>query len=193
MTNVLSSLSDDEVRQIAQLVETLDRSTFDFLQVEMGELKLTIGKGAAPPTIGATAPVAAVQPAPAAAVALAPAVAVAPLAVPVQSPPVARSTAPSQDGTVAIVAPIMGRFYAQPEPGAAPFVSVGAAVHKDTTVGLIEVMKVFNAVPAGVSGIVTEICVQDAEIIEYGQVIFRVRPTETASNSGSAGAQGSDR
>lgn len=71
----------------------------------------------------------------------------------------------------------MGRFYAKPDPGAAPFVTIGDEVNEDTTVALIEVMKVFNAVPAGIRGVVTEICVQDTEIIEYGQVIFRVRPT----------------
>jgi acetyl-CoA carboxylase biotin carboxyl carrier protein len=84
-----------------------------------------------------------------------------------------------------------GRFYAQPEPGTAPFVALGAMAREDTMVALIEVMKVFNTVPAGVSGVVTEICVQDAEIIEYGQVMFRVRPTETASNDVPISAQGS--
>jgi acetyl-CoA carboxylase biotin carboxyl carrier protein len=180
VNNAFGSLSDDEVRQIAELVETLDHSTFDFLQLEIGELKLTIGKGTAPLTSGAIAPVAAVRlplPAPAAPLPAAP---VATPAAAASSPPAAKATAPAQDGTVAIVAPIMGRFYAQSEPGAAPFVTVGAMVRNETTVALIEVMKVFNAVPAGVSGVVTEICVQDAEIIEYGQVMFRVRPTETA-------------
>jgi len=50
-------------------------------------------------------------------------------------------------------------------------------VSADSTVGLIEVMKVFTAVRAGVDGVITEICVQDAEFIEYGHVLFRVRPT----------------
>jgi acetyl-CoA carboxylase biotin carboxyl carrier protein len=84
--------------------------------------------------------------------------------------------AAAREGTVEIVAPLLGRFYAQPEPGAPPFVTVGAAVTEETTVGLIEVMKTFHAVPAGVNGVVTEICVQDAQFIEYGQVLFRVRP-----------------
>ena len=70
----------------------------------------------------------------------------------------------------------MGRFYAKPEPGAAPFVTLGAKVDADASVGLIEVMKVFNSVRAGVSGIITEICVQDAQFIEYGQILFRIRP-----------------
>lgn len=82
-----------------------------------------------------------------------------------------------EDGTVAIIAPMMGRFYAQSEPGADPFVTVGAEVIEDSTVALIEVMKMYTTVPAGLNGVVTEICVENEEIIEYGQVLFRVRPT----------------
>ena len=54
-----------------------------------------------------------------------------------------------------------------------PFVSVGSLVTADTTVARIEVMKTFNAVPAG---IVTEVCVQDEQYVEYAQVLFRVQP-----------------
>jgi acetyl-CoA carboxylase biotin carboxyl carrier protein len=50
---------------------------------------------------------------------------------------------------------------------------------EDTTVGLIEVMKTFNAVRAGVDGVVTEVCVQDTQLVEYGDVLFRVRSHKT--------------
>ena len=73
---------------------------------------------------------------------------------------------------------MIGRFYAKPEPGAAPFVSVGTEVTPDSTVALIEVMKVFTAVRAGVKGVVAEICVQDEQLVEYGQVLIRIRPIE---------------
>ena len=185
MSNAFDSLSDDEVRQISLLVETLDRSSFDFLQLDVGNLKVTIGKGNAPPamTVGAAPGMPAASPA-------APPVAVSPAAVPAAFPAAAPnpsaqavpSEGPAQDGTVAVVTPMMGRFYAKPEPGAAPFVSVGAEVSADTTVGLVEVMKVFTAVRAGVSGVISEICVQDAQFIEYGHILFRIRP---------AGAKGS--
>jgi acetyl-CoA carboxylase biotin carboxyl carrier protein len=99
----------------------------------------------------------------------------------------------AQDGTVTIEAPLMGRFYAKPEPGAAPFVSVGTEVNADSTVGLIEVMKVFTAVRAGVSGVVAKICVQDAEFIELGRVLFRVRVAATASAAGRDGVKTSRR
>lgn len=183
MADAFRSLSDDEVRQIALVIESLDRSTFDFLQLEFGDMKLTVGKGQ-PPAAG-SAPVAApvVASAPVAAPAAAPAAAAAaaapsPVAAPAAtSPAPAPTPAPAATDTVAIVAPLLGRFYAQPEPGAAPFVSVGSVVTEDTTVGLIEVMKTFNAATAGVSGVVAEVCVADAQLVEYGQVLFRVRPT----------------
>jgi acetyl-CoA carboxylase biotin carboxyl carrier protein len=72
---------------------------------------------------------------------------------------------------------IMGMFYSQPEPGSPPFVSIGAEVEEDTTVCLIEVMKTFNAMTAGVKGVITEVCVKNAQLVEYGQVLFRIRPS----------------
>ena len=196
MNKPISTLSDDEVRQIALLVESLEKSTFDFLQLELGDLKLTIGKGA--PSIsaapGVTAASPSVEPRSPAAPPPAPAP-VAAVSTPVAAPPApaqaAKDEAPAPDGTVAIVAPMMGRFYAKPEPGAAPFVSAGAEVNIDTTVALIEVMKVFTAVRAGMNGVITEICVQNEQFIEYGQVLFRVRPIQRASAPAAAGAKGS--
>ncbi|MBI2317524.1 MAG: pyruvate carboxylase subunit B, partial [Betaproteobacteria bacterium] len=120
----------------------------------------------------------------------APAAAAQAAALTAAAPKPKAESGPAADGTVAIVAPIMGRFYAKPEPGAAPFVSVGAQVSADSTVGLIEVMKVFTAVRAGVAGVITEICVQDAEFIEYGHVLFRVRPAAAESAPAKASRKG---
>lgn len=185
MSNPTGTITDDEVREIALLIETLDKSTFDFLQLEVGSLKVTIAKGSPPPANGVTVSVPAstliAEPgsptAPPAAATAAPAATIKP---PPEAPKDAR---PAQDGTVAITAPIIGRFYAQPEPGAAPFVSVGAEVNENTTVGLIEVMKTFNAIPAGVSGVIAEVCVQDAQLVEFGQMLFRVRTASPAKGS----------
>lgn len=172
MSTPLTTLTDDEVRQITQLVETLERSTFDFLQIEIGELKVTIGKGPPPAGEGHSQP----------SVARVAATEVR-TSAPVQQPaPAATPSAPKAaspsvpDGTVTVVSPMIGRFYAKPEPGAPPFVSLGMQVGADSTVALVEVMKVFTAVAAGVKGVVTEICVQDEQLVEYGQVLFRIRP-----------------
>jgi biotin carboxyl carrier protein len=85
-------------------------------------------------------------------------------------------SASSHHGAIEIKSPIMGMFYAQPEPGAPSFVTVGSTVNEDTTVALVEVMKTFNAVSAGVRGKVVEICAQNAQLVEFGQVLFRVVP-----------------
>jgi biotin carboxyl carrier protein len=58
---------------------------------------------------------------------------------------------------------------------------VGDPVTRETTVALIEVMKVFTAIPAGVEGVITEILVGAEQFVEYGQVLFRVRPMDSAS------------
>jgi acetyl-CoA carboxylase biotin carboxyl carrier protein len=181
--DIFDVLSDDEVRQIASLVEKLDRSRFDFLQLDVGNVKLTIGKGDVAPTItvggvpknSIASP--AVAPSKPAAKPQEPAhIAGSPAATADAGKQSVAQKSPVEDGTVAITAPMMGRFYTKSEPDAAPFVSVGSEVNADSTVGLIEVMKVFTAVRAGVSGTILEFCVQDNDFIEYGQVLFRVRP-----------------
>ncbi len=79
---------------------------------------------------------------------------------------------------------MLGTFYITPEPGAPPFIKVGGVVDEDTTVGLIEVMKVFNAVRSGVRGVVSEICVQSGQFVEYGQTLFLVSQEGEASGKG---------
>ena len=70
---------------------------------------------------------------------------------------------------------MLGTFYRAPKPGEPPFVAVGAAVQEDTIVGIIEVMKLMNAVRAEVRGTVVEIPVMDGMLVEYGEIILRVR------------------
>ncbi|MDF2569517.1 MAG: accB [Sporomusa sp.] len=74
-----------------------------------------------------------------------------------------------------ILAPMIGTFYASPEPGAAPFVQIGQKVNADSVVCVLEAMKLFNEIEAGVKGEITEILVKDGEFVEYGQPLFLVR------------------
>ena len=80
------------------------------------------------------------------------------------------------DGLHPIPAPMLGTFYRAPAPGATPFVDVGTRVEEETVVCLIEVMKMMNAVPAGVAGTIVEVCAANAEAVEYGATLFRVEP-----------------
>jgi acetyl-CoA carboxylase biotin carboxyl carrier protein len=75
-----------------------------------------------------------------------------------------------------IDSPMLGTFYRAEAPGATPFVDVGTRVTADTTVCLIEVMKMMNSIPAGVEGTIVEVCAENAALVEYGQPLFRVEP-----------------
>ena len=83
---------------------------------------------------------------------------------------------PSADGYETITAPMLGTFYRAEAPGAPPFVDAGSTVEPDTTVCIIEVMKMMNSVPAGVSGTVAEVIAENAQLVEYGEPLFRVEP-----------------
>jgi acetyl-CoA carboxylase biotin carboxyl carrier protein len=159
-------LSDDDVLHILKLI---DESKFDYFQLEMGDLKITVSKGEPIPV--SSAPQSAAPPQ--ARKVPAPEAAPAPQAQPAKS---AAKAAAIPEGLLPITAPLLGTFYVAPEPGAPPFVKVGAAVTEDTTVGLIEVMKVFNSVRAGVKGTVVEIVAQNGQFVEYGQTLFLVKP-----------------
>jgi len=177
-------LTDEDVDQVTRLVESLDRSGFDFLQVELGDLRITVGTGeppvpgAAPPPPAAATPAAVPQAvAPARNAADRPDTAVAPSAAPVAAGSVAAGSVAAGSvaaGSVEITAPTMGIFYARPEPGKPPFVAVGDVVEETTTVALVEVMKTFHSVAARVRGTVVEICVSDTDFVEFGAVLMRV-------------------
>jgi acetyl-CoA carboxylase biotin carboxyl carrier protein len=170
------SLSDSDVRRIIDLVEALQRSNFESLQLDAGNFKLSLGKGGyvlPTPTMPPVDPKAADIPYP---VTPEP-TSVTPGPAAPAKPATGKASAASEANTVNIRSPIMGLFYSRPDPSSPPFVSLGTEVDEATTVGLIEVMKVFNSVQAGVSGTIVEVCVQDAETIEIGQTLFRIRPT----------------
>jgi acetyl-CoA carboxylase biotin carboxyl carrier protein len=71
---------------------------------------------------------------------------------------------------------MLGTFYRASAPGEQPFVDVGSQVDPDTVVCLIEVMKMMNSVKAGVAGTVVEVCAENAQLVEFGEPLFRVDP-----------------
>jgi acetyl-CoA carboxylase biotin carboxyl carrier protein len=80
-----------------------------------------------------------------------------------------------EPGVTAVRAPLVGTFYRAPKPGAASFVEAGAQVEEETVVAIIETMKLMNSVHAGVRGTITEICANNAEFVEHGRVLMKVR------------------
>lgn len=88
------------------------------------------------------------------------------------------SAAPTQpeEELVEIKSPIVGTFYATPSPDSDPYVEVGSQVNTQTVVCIVEAMKVMNEIRAEVSGNIAQILVKNGQAVEYGQVLFRVKP-----------------
>jgi acetyl-CoA carboxylase biotin carboxyl carrier protein len=161
---------------VVELLTMLDGSDFPTRIVyKDGPLRLEVERGI---QAGAPAPM---LPAPPAA-----APAAGSLAAPVPGPEAAAApaaaSAPTAAGSAAdagagepVPAPIAGVFYRAPGPDADPFVEVGQQVTADDVIGIVEVMKLMNTVRAGVAGTVVEICVENAELVEYEQVLVRIR------------------
>ncbi len=171
-------LTEDEVIQILKLVE---ESKFDELHLEMGDLKLHVRKGGC---MGAEFPAVPgqilVPPKPAAEVQKG-AEPAGPRTHDEEIPkaPAERVSATPGEGLVPIKSPMLGTFYRRPSPGAPPYVEVGTFVKEDETVCLLEVMKVFNSVKAGVRGYIAGIDAESGDLVEYGQSLFWVKPADS--------------
>jgi acetyl-CoA carboxylase biotin carboxyl carrier protein len=157
---------------VAAILDLVERTDVEYLEVEVGGTRIVADRsGATVAARGAAAPAVPPPPTPPPAPLPAPAAAPAP---PAAAPPPSR---PATDvGLVDVPAPMVGVFYRAPEPGAAPFVEVGARIEEGSTMGLIEVMKMFNSVTAPMAGEVVEVLVANDEFVEFGQPLFRLRP-----------------
>lgn len=102
----------------------------------------------------------------------------APSAMPGAQPPIRSSedVHSASHGLLEIKAPTLGTFYLASKPGAEPFARVGAVVGEADTVCIIEVMKLFTNIKAGVAGRIEKVCAQDGEVVEQGRALFLVAP-----------------
>ena len=154
MTKEKSKLDPDFIRQLAELVQSTDLTE---IEVEQDDLRIRVAREIIVQQAAISAPVAAAP------------VAVAPA-------PAAAATAPapaaSDDLANAVRSPMVGTAYLAPEPGAAPFVSVGDQVREGQTLMIVEAMKTMNHIPATKSGKVTAILVEDAQPVEYDEPLI---------------------
>lgn len=85
-------------------------------------------------------------------------------------------TEQQDDSLVNITSPIVGTFYQAASPDADPYIKVGDKVDNDSVVCIVEAMKVMNEIKAEAGGTIVEVCCKDGEAVEFGQVLFKVRP-----------------
>ena len=160
----------DAVRQFVQMMKDNELTALDFID---GSTKIRLRRQA--PGTGPVVPFLS-QPGPSAASQVSHFPSDPPTAAPVASPP----TPVSPSGLV-IESPMVGTYYSSSSPDAPNFVSIGATLQAETTVCIIEAMKVFtdipagSIIPAGGSATVTEILVKNGQPVEYGQPLFRVK------------------
>jgi len=146
-----------DIKRIRRLVELMNEHELSELDLRQGEQRIRLRKG------------------PEGMVALpTPPAAPAPAATPARP---AAPAAPVEDSSLTTIkSPMVGTFYTSSSPDAAPFVKVGDHVNRDTTVCLIEAMKVFNEIPAEVTGQIVAVLVENGEPVEFGQPLFKVDP-----------------
>jgi acetyl-CoA carboxylase biotin carboxyl carrier protein len=166
-------------KELKELIEFLIEKDISEFELERGDVKMRLRRGA-PPVIAAAVPAATYVPAPPPA-AVAPAPPPPPAPVPTSAAPgPVTPTAPAEPaeevGSHIVRSPIVGTFYEAPSPGAPPFVRVGDAVQGGKVLCIIEAMKLMNEIESDVSGTIVKRYVENAQPVEYGQPLFAVRP-----------------
>ncbi len=149
---------DADLQKIEELIEIMERKNLVEVEIKHGEDKILLKR------YQPQSPVAAV-----------PMMAAAASAIPAGGAP-AGSASAAQQGLVEIKSSVVGTFYAAPSPESEPYVEVGTHVDEQTVVCIIEAMKVMNEIKAETAGTITEILVTNGQAVQYGQVLFRVKP-----------------
>ena len=148
-------------KELRELIELIARSDFAEFEIEREGFKLRLVRSGG----RASQPAAMLEP--------------QPLAAPRQGEQAAGvdppATAPD-NGLVDLTSPIVGTFYTATSPDAAPFVEIGSHVNKGQVMCIVEAMKVMNEIEAEVDGEVAEVLVANGQPVEYGEVLFRLRP-----------------
>ena len=144
---------DADLQKIEELIEIMERKNLVEVEIIHGEDKILLKR------YQPHAPVAAMP-------MMAPAASVMPVG----------STSAAKQGLVEIKSSVVGTFYAAPSPESEPYVEIGTHIDEQTVVCIIEAMKVMNEIKAETSGTITEILVTNGQAVQYGQVLFRVKP-----------------
>ena len=144
----------------------MQKNDLSVFEIEKGDFKLRLQKGTSDQTLAA-----------ATSSGLPAAVGSAPVATASNIPAVKDVQESEKTSLREIVSPMVGTFYRASSPEAPPFVDVGHEVSEETVVCIIEAMKVMNEIKAEVKGIVTQVLVENAKPVEFGQPMFKIRPT----------------
>jgi acetyl-CoA carboxylase biotin carboxyl carrier protein len=153
------------------LIDAVDNSGIDSLEINRAGTRIRIAKTPAP------APWPAFAPGPVATAATPVTTAVAPGESHAAAEAAERPAAAApKSNLVDVTSPMVGTFYRAPAPEAPPYVEIGSTISKGQTLCILEAMKLMNELPCEIDGVVREVLVEDADPVEYGQVLFRIQP-----------------
>jgi acetyl-CoA carboxylase biotin carboxyl carrier protein len=161
-----------EPRDVDSLIELFESSEWDELHLKIQDFELFLSRDPNAKSSGAAPPMTAPPPLPFAANPATSAAEPAAGGALARDEPAAAIPA----NWVAVTAPNLGTFYRSPKPGSPAFVEIGQAVSAETEICLIEVMKLFTTLKAGVKGTIRQVCVKDAAMVEYGDTLFYIEP-----------------
>ncbi len=153
----------EDLKDIKAIIDLMRKNSVSEFELEKQDFKIRLKRGSngGSPANPEEAASAAVVPNPATPAAIAPA-----------APP-----GPALPLELDIKSPMIGTFYRAPSPEAAPYVEVGTELNPDTVVCIIEAMKVMTEIKAEAKGVVTQVMVENAKPVEFGQVLFKYRPS----------------
>jgi acetyl-CoA carboxylase biotin carboxyl carrier protein len=161
---------NSDLQKIKELIEIMKRNGLAEVEIKHGDDKIFLKRSEPQPTLGGTVT---------AGPTTEPSVSAAP-AHPNETQTSAAEAPPSdtqpQKALVEIKSPLVGTFYATPSPDSEPYVEVGSHVDAQAVVCIVEAMKVMNEIKTETSGTIVEILVTNGQAIEYGQVLFRIKP-----------------
>lgn len=169
------------LQDIQKLIAMLEKSTLQELDLDTGDTKIHLSKGTA--AAPSSAPQFLMMPSPGLAPGHAPVH--APLPVLTPAPGLSETSAAAETATVSparsataveVKSPMVGTFYRAPAPGAEPFAKVGSRVKKGQTLCIIEAMKLMNEIECELDGVVVEILTENAQPVEYGEVLMHIDP-----------------
>jgi len=161
-----------DLRYVKKLVDMIDESSVDSIEISSDKgMKIRISKTSVMRGLMHAPPSAPMHASSHSFVASAPAITAAASAAAASA-----AAAESASRLIDVKSPMVGTFYPAPEPGAKPYVSVGASVSKGQVLCIVEAMKIMNEIECEVTGVIREVCVTEAHPVEYGQVLFRIDP-----------------
>jgi acetyl-CoA carboxylase biotin carboxyl carrier protein len=157
-----------DLKDIKAIIDLMKKNSVSEFELEKQDFKIRLKRGiSGGPVAGGSedGPILAYAPVPAS------------IAATVGAVPAVAPAPPAASSEAEIKSPMIGTFYRAPSPESGPYVEVGTEVNPDTVVCIIEAMKVMNEIKAEAKGVVTQVLMENAKPVEFGQPLFKIRPS----------------